>query len=750
MFVGSPGRRWANCARALSLLLALLAVPALAQYEPRPEQRVEIFGGFSYFRPNGRYLKSDTSKVSSMSGWGSSIYVPFSGNTGGVLDVSGNFNSSGNWHDVMAGAEYKPRKWTIQPFMEGMMGWARRSPKSLQDQGTAAFLVGGGLDVPRGTRFAIRPFRIDYIHSFNNPDASVKNQQTFWNSIRIQSGVVMTFGGAAQEQLVAAVCTATPDTVRVGEPVSAKLTPKGFAHRRSLSYQWELNSAKLGSTAPAAVIETASLAPGNYTVTGKASSSANGKHHQSATCTATFAVLEVPKQQSPAPSEAQGAEPAKAEAHAAPETAKTETQPAPETAAPKSATEDKAANSPVAAENPAAPVADSAAPTSAPQLTASTPAAEKTVATSDAQPSVSAPATASAQVTTPQQAPARNAVATEPAGAAPDAAGTPSTTQSATSQPAPNAEAATEPTAAKPVSTEASAKPATAGPSPATEARRSATPVPPATKATKRSKKQGATSKPANSQPSTNAQASTKAQLATPTEAPNQISVTAKPSTVISGERAIIAVSTNTPATTPPDAICTSDAGTLHPENGKITLDTTGVPAGNVSVTCTDRDGKPLGSTVVEVTQVKPEPQVRKLNPARFNDAKRPAHIDEAAKQTLRDAARTLQQSAPGSKLIIVGNARSTEMKSRKDLPERRANSAREFLTDKQNGAGVDASSIVTYRGKANARRVDIYIAAPGVAFNPDKNDSPSKAQGKGKQQDVRTPELRWHGIVEK
>ena len=678
MFVGSVGRRWVNCACVISLLLGLLAVPALAQYEPTPPPSAEVFGGLSYFRPNGKYLKSDPSNVSNMTGWGGSIYTPFSGNAGAVFDISGNYNSTGSWYDVMFGGEYKPRKWTLQPFGEGMMGWARRAPKHLQDQSSASFLFGGGVDLRKNARFAIRLLRLDYIHSFDNPGSTGTNQQTFWNSIRIQSGVVMTFGGPRQEEFVAAVCTATPEKVRVGEPVSAKVTPKGFAHRRGLSYEWELNQAKIGSAADA-VIETASLTPGNYTIRGTASSSGKGKHQQTASCTATFAVLELPEKQSVTATEKQpSAEPAKAESQPVAEStaAKIGVQSANET--PNASTaEAKPESASASTQTVAAPAAEKAVPSTVKPAESSTPAANDAVAAQDTQKSASAAAPASTEVAPAQEAPRQNLAPAERA--------TSNSTQAALPTQPVKASSVTDATAAHDNSVEPSAKPETAAPSPSaaaeTKTEPSATSGASKTAAKAKVTKHNPPTKPANAQPGTNPQPSTRTEPAVThavAEDQQPAAVTPTPNPVGSGEPA------------------------------------------------------------------KTEPQVRKLNSLQFNDAKHPARLDDTGKQILREAAKVLKQSEPGSKLIIVGNARLSELQSSKDLPERRANTAKSLLTDKQNGGGVDPSSVTTYRGKAKARRVDIYLVAPGATFNP------GSVAPQSKRPSVSTPELRWHGIVEK
>ncbi|HEX8924504.1 MAG TPA: hypothetical protein VF786_01860 [Terriglobales bacterium] len=761
MFVGSLGRRWVQCVQTLSVLFFLTAA-ALAQFAPSSEPSAEVFGGYSCFLPNGHYLKSDTSKAPNMPiGWGMSVFTPYGSGFGGVFDVSGNYGNGGSLHDVMFGAEYKTWKWKLQPFGEGLLGWSRRSPKNSPDQGAAAFMAGGGIDLRRNSRFAIRLFRADYLFSFSNPVGVATDQQTFWNSIRVQSGVLMTFGAPAEEGPVSVACVATPDKVHVGEPVSAKATPKGFVHRRKLSYEWQVNDGKLGSTAASAVVETAALAPGDYTLRATANDNGKGKHHQSASCTATFAVLELPKKEEPSVAEsATAAEPAKADSQPLSEAPATKPEAKPATdagSAKPEAQPETPATTPETkpAQSSAATDTTTAAPAEKPTQSAQTPVqtapaaaeAAPTTQKSDVQPTINPPTTIrealSATEATVAQAPAEQAKSSaQPAKAAHTASTAPApktvtpTPQQGTAQ--------TEPAGIARVGKPASGAPSFAAPATAeTPSQAGAT-----TSAAKQTGKKQRTTNAKKGAPKQSGAPKQPTSSQTAVDAPQQAAVLAMPKAVVSGEPAIISVRTTTPETTGATANCTTSAGTLHPDGGKLTLDTTGVPVGNVKVTCTEPGGQPLGSTVVEVTTTaKPALRPRKLNSVQFNNAKRPARVDNVGKQILRDAAHALQQSEPGSKLILVGHARAAEQETDKNLAERRANKAKAFLMDKQNGGGVDESSVTVHAGKADARRVDIYLAAPGATFN---GKTPAVQHGVGGSSLGKKAVRSQHKVVEK
>jgi hypothetical protein len=229
-------------------------------------------------------------------------------------------------------------------------------------------------------------------------------------------------------------------------------------------------------------------------------------------------------------------------------------------------------------------------------------------------------------------------------------------------------------------------------------------------------------------------------------KAPERTPIVAAPATVVSGDPVTITLAT-TPDKTAPAPVCKTSTGTLHAENGAYTLDTAGVPAGKISVTCTDDEGHPVASTLVEViAPSKPNAQARKLNSVMFNNTRRPARVDNVGKQILRDAAHALQQSEPGSKLVLVGNAHTSELETNKNLAAQRATNAKAFLMDKQNGGGVDASSITVQTGKANARRVDVYLAAPGTTGKALKGSGGNE----GKPGTKNVAQHRRRNVVEK
>lgn len=88
---------------------------------------------------------------------------------------------------------------------------------------------------------------------------------------------------------VGANCSASPTEVWAGEPVTANLNTQNFDPKHTLAYHWSTSGGQISGTSTTGSIETASLAPGNYTVTGTATD-AKEKKNNIATCNAMFAV----------------------------------------------------------------------------------------------------------------------------------------------------------------------------------------------------------------------------------------------------------------------------------------------------------------------------------------------------------------------------------------------------------------------------------------------------------------------------
>ena len=168
-------------------LLIALSPQAFAQEAPP----VEVFGGYSYFRPDGG---------GSLHGWNASVAVSLSRNLAVVGDFSGHYGSQSlradifddddfpgdvsiradshaNVHTVLSGLRYSYRgNEKLTPFAHALFGASRlaadatiRSGPLAVDSSFAdigfAMAVGGGLDVKLSESVGLRLIQADYLVS---------------------------------------------------------------------------------------------------------------------------------------------------------------------------------------------------------------------------------------------------------------------------------------------------------------------------------------------------------------------------------------------------------------------------------------------------------------------------------------------------------------------------------------------------------------------------------------------------------
>lgn len=278
--------------RTLLILSVALIVPSLfAQEAPK----YEVFGGYSWYNSGGRIPAtgdlSDTKVNDFRKGWGGQFTYNLNRWAGIVIDANGHYSDFGNAHSLAIGPQFKLRQ-GFTPFAEAMVGWQRLAPKQYPDQNAPVYIVGGGLEYPVNPHFAIRFFQADYVKTSYTKLTPSGDSNNF-DGVRIQGGVVFSFGLPPAAGKVSAACTAEPAAVDAGVPVKVTVTPAGFLPKRTLSYSYSSNAGtKVAATASTATIETAGLASGRYIVTAKIADNGKGTHQQTASCQAGFSVNE--------------------------------------------------------------------------------------------------------------------------------------------------------------------------------------------------------------------------------------------------------------------------------------------------------------------------------------------------------------------------------------------------------------------------------------------------------------------------
>ena len=179
------------------------------------------------------------------------------------------------------------RKRHFSPFIEALIGDHRLMPDAFHDVDKLGFMFGGGLDVNVSRHIALRLLRADYVMSSYRYGPASTTATTDLRGERLQTGLVLKFGGGEAEPASSASCSVQPNEVFAGEPVTATATGSNFNPKRTMRYEWSGNAVKPGTSGASTQIDTASLQPGSYRVSANLS---DGSKHHMASCSGEFTV----------------------------------------------------------------------------------------------------------------------------------------------------------------------------------------------------------------------------------------------------------------------------------------------------------------------------------------------------------------------------------------------------------------------------------------------------------------------------
>jgi opacity protein-like surface antigen len=282
----------------------------------RSYPRAELFLGYSYLRSVPfQPMLTPGNRMVHLNGGSTSIafnlnrYIGLVGDFGGFddnkLQIAGTganppraADASGTAFTFMAGPRLSFRH-RITPFAQALFGGIHASQVTLSNctgalctplpsENSFAMTAGGGLDLRIHRHLAIRLVQAEYLMT-NFADLSTGNRDT-QNDIRLSSGLVFGFGGNTPPPAVAYSCTLNPSTVFPGDPITVtgvamNLNPKP---KKVVSYTWTTDGGTISGTSNVANVNTATAAPGSYTVKGHVSQGV--KPGQMADCSASFSV----------------------------------------------------------------------------------------------------------------------------------------------------------------------------------------------------------------------------------------------------------------------------------------------------------------------------------------------------------------------------------------------------------------------------------------------------------------------------
>ena len=170
--------------RAFLLLLLILgtAWPAAAQDTPR----VQVFGGYSYTRFDSPSF--GFSSPSGLNGYNFSPAFNLIHGFGVAAEVSGQYGSNLNLRDIAAGPQFLYPRGKALFFAHALIGSARSLVRvgNNEEDTARAVALGGGMDFDITSRFAVRVFQLDYLHT------SLFSQTQ--NNLRFSTGLVYHWG----------------------------------------------------------------------------------------------------------------------------------------------------------------------------------------------------------------------------------------------------------------------------------------------------------------------------------------------------------------------------------------------------------------------------------------------------------------------------------------------------------------------------------------------------------------------------
>jgi len=296
----------------LAVVGVLCSVGTLAVAQDQPAPKWELFGGYSFVYPGGDVhglLPLGVSPVSSRleanpRGVGASLTYDFNRWFGLTGDISGHWGSGetglnsriddAGFYNLSLGPKITFRGAHFSPFLEALVGDHRLEPDAFHDIDRSGFMIGGGLDVNVTRHFALRLLRADYLMSSYRYGPSTTTPTTDLRGVRLQTGVVLMWGGEEAGPPVSASCTINPSEVMVGEPATATAAASNYNPKHTLNYTWSSTGGQITGKDNTASINTNGVAGGRYTVTAQISD-ARMKKGGETSCMASFTVKEPPK-----------------------------------------------------------------------------------------------------------------------------------------------------------------------------------------------------------------------------------------------------------------------------------------------------------------------------------------------------------------------------------------------------------------------------------------------------------------------
>jgi hypothetical protein len=313
-----------SVSRVLSLVsLFLIPVVLTAQAGPSARgttnsnpSRWDIFVGYSYLAPKGSVSTTQPNGVPvtasydavNVGGLGSGAYffnrfvgvqAEYGIHEWGSQKPGSNVGTEGNddgFQTIGGGIIARFPNGVITPFVHGLVEAALiGGPFYEPNTWGPGLTAGGGMDFETpwlNHHFAIRVFQADYEYMHADFGPIPYGGRANINAARLSAGFVIHAGEIAPPPPITLACSAAPETIYPGDPVTISVSAGGLNPKDNVIYEWSGTGVTGNGTT--VTIDTSSLAPGEYSVRGSVKEGKKGKEGlkpwESATCSAGITV----------------------------------------------------------------------------------------------------------------------------------------------------------------------------------------------------------------------------------------------------------------------------------------------------------------------------------------------------------------------------------------------------------------------------------------------------------------------------
>ena len=271
-----------------------------------PVSRVDVFLGYSYLAPKGSVDTPQSGGTTFTSSYDSinygaigSVAYYFNKYVGGQVEFGAHPDGNNDGATTaQAGIIFRFPTQGMTPFVHGLAGGVRLGGPNDEPYAAhpytwgPALTAGGGLDYNLpwfNHHIGLRLFQADYeyFHADFGPEVYVGGRANP-GVARLSTGLVIKFGNIVPPPPVQYACSASPASVFPGEPITITGTASNLNPKKTATYSWSGTGVTVAGTSSTGTVDTGSLAPGSFTVTGHVTEGA--KPGQSADCTAQFTV----------------------------------------------------------------------------------------------------------------------------------------------------------------------------------------------------------------------------------------------------------------------------------------------------------------------------------------------------------------------------------------------------------------------------------------------------------------------------